>query len=207
MTDTPKNEAKLFAKLAEVMGEVGRVEKRGRNPHFNYDYVTEADLVEAVRSKLAERGVALIPSIEDITERQGGQGIITTAKVTFTFVDGETGAMFRSTWAGQGEDKSDKGLYKAYTGALKYFLMKGFLIATGDDPEADRGYQPSAAAAAPREADEAAKTAASTALLTLCGGDADAARDRWNRIKARCGGYLPEAAAVALTTAAEALAA
>ena len=38
---------------------------------------------------------------------------------------------------GAGDDGADKGLYKAYTGAVKYFLMKTFLIPTGDDPEAD----------------------------------------------------------------------
>ena len=30
-----------------------------------------------------------------------------------------------------------KGLYKAFTGSMKYFLMKNFLVATGDDPEQD----------------------------------------------------------------------
>jgi hypothetical protein len=29
----------------------------------------------------------------------------------------------------------DKGVYKALTGSEKYFLMKAFLIPTGDDPE------------------------------------------------------------------------
>ncbi len=42
-----------------------------------------------------------------------------------------------TSWVGQGLDNADKGYYKAYTGAVKYFLMKTFMISTGDDPELD----------------------------------------------------------------------
>ncbi len=136
-------EAGLFLKIAQVMAEIGRVEKKGYNDFHKYKYVTEADLVEAVRAKLADRNVALIPGVVSVDGREyttdrGKNSVVTTVVMSFTFVDGDTGAMFRSEWAGQGDDPADKGLYKAYTGALKYFLMKTFLIPTGDDPEADK---------------------------------------------------------------------
>src|SRR5688572_13128409 len=51
----------LVTKLAEVMALVHRVPKRGRNEFHKYDYATEADIVEAVRGGLAERGVLLVP--------------------------------------------------------------------------------------------------------------------------------------------------
>jgi hypothetical protein len=130
-------QASLYRKLAEVTAEVGHVPKRGRNDFHKYDYVTEADLLDAVRAKLADRHVAVIPSLHEIRERETDRSIVTTATVTFTFVDGDTGAMHAAQWAGQGDDPADKGLYKAYTGAMKYFVMKAFLIPTGDDPEAD----------------------------------------------------------------------
>jgi hypothetical protein len=147
LEDTPAEataapEAVLFRKLAEVMGAVHYVPKTGYNSFHKYKYAQEADLVEAVRGELAKRNVAVIPSLTGIDERPCKAGskdsIVTTARVAFTFVCGDTGAMFRSDWAGQGEDPVDKGLYSAYTGALKYFLTKTFLIATGDDPERDR---------------------------------------------------------------------
>ena len=60
--------------------------------------------------------------------------------------------MHKAEWAGSGDDPADKGLYSAYTGAVKYFLMKAFLIPTGDDPEADEGTDKRAAEKpAPRE--------------------------------------------------------
>lgn len=132
----------LYAKLAEVMGEVGYVEKRGYNSFHGYKYVTEADLVEAVRSKLAARNVVVIPSLTGIRERliktaKGKDSTVTTALIAFTFCDGDSGQTHTAEWAGAGEDAADKGLYSAMTGAEKYFLMKAFMIATGDDPEAD----------------------------------------------------------------------
>lgn len=137
--DVPRS---LYAKLAEVMQEIGYVQKRGRNKYHGYDYVTEADLVDAVREKLAKRNVVVIPSVTSIDERpvtsdKGKHSTITTVRVAFTFCDGDSGEMHRAEWAGAGDDPADKGLYKAYTGAVKYFFMKSFLIPTGDDPEAD----------------------------------------------------------------------
>jgi hypothetical protein len=37
---------------------------------------------------------------------------------------------------GDGADKTDKGIYKALTGAYKYMLMQVFGVIAGDDPEA-----------------------------------------------------------------------
>lgn len=123
----------LYQKLVEIMEEIGRVEKRGFNSFHNYAYVKEDDLVEAVRGKLSERGILLLPTVESVTR----EGTLTTAMMSFTFVDSATGETQIAGWAGTGDDKGDKGLYKAYTGAEKYFLMKTFLIPTGDDPEGD----------------------------------------------------------------------
>jgi hypothetical protein len=123
----------LYAKLAEVTKEIGRVEKAGHNDFHNYDYVKEDDLVEAVRGKLADRNVALLSSALEVTK----VGTLTTAHLRFTFVDGGSGETHDADWFGTGDDKGDKGLYKAYTGALKYFLMKTFLIPTGNDPDQD----------------------------------------------------------------------
>jgi len=132
----------LYLKLAEVMAEIGYVKKNGYNSFHKYHYVTEADLVDAVRAKLAARNVVLIPSLSGIDERSiktsgGKESTVTTARIAFTFCDGDSGETHTAEWAGCGEDAADKGLYSAMTGAEKYFLMKAFMIATGDDPEAD----------------------------------------------------------------------
>jgi hypothetical protein len=115
------------------MAEVGCVPKRGFNDFHKYAYATEADIVEAVRGAMSSRGVVLVPSVRSVVR----EGTLTTVLMAFQFTDGETGETSTHDWAGTGDDKGDKGLYKAMTGALKYFLLKTFLLPTGDDPEAD----------------------------------------------------------------------
>lgn len=126
----PRN---LVIKLSEILGEVDRVPKRGRNEFHKYDYVMESDLVEAVRQKLAERNIFLLSSVEELRR----EDTLTEARIKFTFLDGDSGESLSFYYFGQGDDKGDKGAYKAYTGALKYAIMKNFLVPTGDDPEAD----------------------------------------------------------------------
>ena len=57
---TEEKPATLSAKLAAIMAEISRVKKSGRNEHFKYDYVTEADLADAIRPLLAKHDLGLI---------------------------------------------------------------------------------------------------------------------------------------------------
>lgn len=88
--------------------------------------------IDAIRSKLASRNVALFVSAES-AEQIGND--VTRVLLRIDFACGDTGATHTVRFFGDGLDKGDKGLYKAYTGAIKYLLMKTFLIPTGDDPE------------------------------------------------------------------------
>lgn len=121
----------LVKKLAAVSATLGYVPKNGYNAHHKYHYVTEADLVSAVREKLAERNVFVFPKFKLLSK----VGDIATVEATFTFVDGDSGETYEAVSLGEGQDKSDKGVFKAMTGATKYALMKTFLMPTGDDPE------------------------------------------------------------------------
>lgn len=129
----------LVKKLAEVMQAVERVPKRGRNEFHKYDYATEADIVAVVRLELARRGVMLFPAIVGESRVPVGDkgSVLTALDMEFEFVDGVTGETIKKSWKGYGTDKEDKGGYKAMTGGEKYFLLKTFLMPTGDDPEAD----------------------------------------------------------------------
>lgn len=144
MTTTAADKPTLAKKLAEVMAAVGRVPKNGWNDFHKYHYATEADIAEALRSELAARSVTLVPSVESYEVRElpskkadKDSRYVTFLSMTFTFEDGETGQRIEKKWLGAGEDSGDKGVYKAMTGAEKYFLLKTFLVPTGDDPESD----------------------------------------------------------------------
>ena len=58
-------------------------------------------------------------------------------RLEFMLIDCETGFYETTVITGEGMDKGDKGGYKAYTGALKYYLANTFMVATGDDPETE----------------------------------------------------------------------
>jgi hypothetical protein len=127
----------LVCKLAAVMDAISSVPKRGHNKFHDYKYATEADIVEAIRGELSKRHIILVPGITGRSrENVGDKGsVLTHLDMTFTFMDGETGEQLERPWLGAGTDKEDKGAYKAMTGGEKYFLLKTFLIPTGDDPE------------------------------------------------------------------------
>jgi len=135
----------IFKKMAKVMEKISRVPKNGKNKFFNYDYVTEADLTDHIRPILAEEGIAFTSTVLEATktpvEKEGSkenkEGAISTVKMLFRLIDADDGSSIESVFLGEGADKGDKGFYKAYTGCTKYFLMKTFLVATGDDPEND----------------------------------------------------------------------
>lgn len=122
---------RLAEKMSSVFGEVDYVQKSGRNDHHGYTYVTERDLTEKIRGPLVEHGIMLFTSVEEKEQ----QGSLTRVVTEHSFIDTETGATLVIQGRGQGQDKQDKGVYKAVTGAVKYMLYKTFLIPAGDDPE------------------------------------------------------------------------
>jgi hypothetical protein len=124
----PKDQAALFAKVAKVMGKLERLPRSGHNDHFNYDFVTDGDVSDAVRAALASENVAFFASMRH-TQVDAKK---TTAYFTYTFADGETGATWSCDWVGEAIDGQDKGTAKAATSALKYFLMKNFVLSSGD---------------------------------------------------------------------------
>ena len=135
----------LIQKLAAVMAQVEKVPKNGHNDFYNYDYATEADITDAVRSAMAQQGVMLIPSVEDVQwkdmpTKSGAVERLATLRVCFTVTDGVDKMEFRVL--GEGQDRSDKATYKAMTGATKYAILKLFLIPTGNDPETEGEEKP-----------------------------------------------------------------
>jgi hypothetical protein len=154
MSSAAGTEQNLIQKLAGVMADVKHVPKNGRNSFHNYNYATEADIADAVRDGMAQRGVMLIPSVERCDWRtvkgKNGDQSIATLTVKFRATDGKDSIDF--TVMGEGQDSGDKATYKAMTGATKYALLKLFLIPTGDDPERDEEEEKPKRQSAPRPA-------------------------------------------------------
>jgi len=150
----------LREKFAEVRRRLGYVQKRGHNERHKYSYVMAADVAGSVGDILAELGVVMIPQLQSIsteTPRSSSERIARIV-MNYRFVDTKSGEELTVRVAGEGADPGDKAPYKAMTGALKYALLQSFLLASGDDPEDERGNSRSALAServiTPEEAHE-----------------------------------------------------
>lgn len=127
----------LVQKLASIRTEIDHIEKKGTNPHFGYKYMKAEDVAGDIGDKLAEMNIVL--GIEDgkCEVHESGKGWFVVTQSTYVFKDGDTGETHRVWSCGAGSDSSDKGLYKALTGALKYALTQALCMRVGDDAEAD----------------------------------------------------------------------
>ena len=128
----------LHKKLAEVLTAVGYIEKAGTNQSQGYKYVMAAQVADKVRDEFAKRNLTMLPSNIEVVESgltPSQKQVLSTLRVTWTITDADSGATISFQSVGSGSDSTDKAVYKAMTGALKYALLLGFLIPTGDDPE------------------------------------------------------------------------
>jgi ERF superfamily len=129
----------LVEKIAAACDKVGAVPKRGRNEGKDYPYQKASDVAAALRHHLFFAGVLLLadesePKFARI-ETNGG-GFLTEAHVAvdYELTDGKESIEKRAY--GIAWDDEDKALYKAKTGALKYFLRGlGLIPDEKDDPE------------------------------------------------------------------------
>lgn len=137
----------VYQKLYAVMKDIGYIQKdkKVESPGANYKYASEAAIKEKVHAALVEHRLLFIPYNSDIEERaqrdskdKYGNDKTThliTLKLFFRFVDIDTGESVEGALHGMGADSSEKGVFKAITGALKYIFTGTFVIPTGDDPE------------------------------------------------------------------------
>lgn len=123
----------IAAKLAAAIESVDRIGKDGKNDHFKYTYTSAEQVYRVVRGPLLEQGLVVIPSVAESTTT--GQTTIT--RLHLRILDTESGDQIEAFWMGEGQDKGDKGPYKAATGGMKTWLKHLFLLPADDDPESD----------------------------------------------------------------------
>ena len=123
--------------LRKMLKEKGVLKKGGNNTFDKYSYFSEAQYKQLFTELFSESGLELKfseASYETFTgsEKQSNGRMV---KLAFELMDVDTGFTELSYITGEAIDKGDKAGYKAYTGALKYYLANTFMVATGDDPE------------------------------------------------------------------------
>jgi hypothetical protein len=123
--------------LRKALKKKGVLKKGGVNDYDKYSYFSEAQYKELFTELFSDAGLEL--SFNEVeyntftgSEKQANGRM---PKLNFILTDIDTGFYEVTTITGEGIDKGDKAGYKAYTGALKYYLANTFMVATGDDPE------------------------------------------------------------------------
>ncbi|MEM1692560.1 MAG: ERF family protein [Thermofilaceae archaeon] len=126
----------MAEKFFEIAHNVRPIAKAGSSEFFERGYVSKTKLIEKIRLISHARGVLVLPQLKEY-EREGE---LTTMVLDINLLDVESNEVMCFTWVGQGVDKGDKGLYKAYTGVPKHFFSKTFLIPTklGEDSSGER---------------------------------------------------------------------
>lgn len=136
----------IYEKLLKIKESVEYLKKAQKGQQ--YDFVSSSQVIAALRAKMNEEKLLLVPDVEDakfstIIEKTSAKGnptvdLLTEIFITFKWINAENPEETLTVkWYGQGVDTSgEKGVGKAYTYAEKYFLLKFFNIPTDkDDPD------------------------------------------------------------------------
>jgi len=131
----------ILEAILNVRKAVGVVSKNGKNTFHHYNYATANDVIHEVREAMNKEGIIVAPTgAADISFTKDGQ-VQNFTQHYILALSGSTSTLNVAVRCA-GEDKGDKGAYKANTGALKYLLLQVFLLPTDDDPENDSKKQP-----------------------------------------------------------------
>jgi outer membrane protein OmpA-like peptidoglycan-associated protein len=125
---------KVAAKIAKVMGMIEYLKKDGRVEFggTKYNYLSEAKITQQIREKTLEVGLVIVPVSCKVMELPNQSEAV---EMGYAIIDTESGEAINVNVAGKGQDKGDKSMYKAMTGAYKYMQRQTFAIPTGDDPD------------------------------------------------------------------------
>lgn len=137
-----KFNAQLQAKknnLRNLLKEKGILKREGNNTFDKYKYFSEAQYKQLFTELFSAAKLELSFTELEYTTFEGSekQANGRMPKLEFKLTDVDTGFYESTVITGEGIDKGDKAGYKAYTGAIKYYLANTFLVATGDDPETE----------------------------------------------------------------------
>ena len=127
----------LPMKMVKIMAAVGNVAKGGRNDFQKYDFVQSDDVLDAVRIEMVKNNVVLFPRMIGYEQTAETKGFHAVVHFEFTLIDADSGETMSGTWYGEASDSGDKSFSKAGTSALKYWLLKTFMI-SANEPDADK---------------------------------------------------------------------
>jgi hypothetical protein len=137
----------IYQRMLAISSEASNIPKRGHNSYAHYDYVRAVDVIAEIGKLLVTHGVYLSISeldykrerYEKPNEKGMSNNSIVRCMARFVNVDCPNDEV-AVEYYGVASDSSDKDIYKAKTGALKYLLTQQFLVVTDAvaDPEENK---------------------------------------------------------------------
>lgn len=130
-------EIEIYKKIHSIISELKGISENGYNAYHKYKYIKQEDIINAIKPLLLQHQLVITSDVKEEEIRViEDKGIYCSVTMLFTITDLESHGQMEFTYKGHGIDVGDKAIYKAMTGAEKYFYMKNFLIGAGnDDPE------------------------------------------------------------------------
>lgn len=121
----------------KILASKGVLKRAGVNNFDHYTYFTEAQYKHLFTQIFTDVGLEFHVTKQAVTAFEVGeknaQGRRIELDIKLTDID--TGYTETAHFTGEGFDRSDKALYKAYTGCIKSYFATNFLVPTGDEPE------------------------------------------------------------------------
>lgn len=136
------NQTNIYQKLQIIQTEIGELAKTEENKFQKYKYVSEYEIFKVLRPLLDQQKLTLTFSDDNnfpfINEKQEKEWVIKYCKqMILTNSENIQEQLTFNFWAcGQNTDLA-KAKGSAETYAIKYFLLKFFLIPTSENLESD----------------------------------------------------------------------
>lgn len=131
---------KIMPAIVAARGEMRFVAKGGNNTFDKYNYARLDNYMRVVEDPLEKNKLFIVTSADSCsqldprTTKSGGSEFVVRLTLTMRVVH-ESGQWMEISIIGDGQDRGDKGIYKANTGARKYGYAMLFGLTTSDDPE------------------------------------------------------------------------
>ena len=134
----------IYERLIGVMADLEAIQKTKVNPAQGYAYRGIDDMYNELHKLFVKHGIMTVPEVEAVETvsnetARGDRKLMTIhrlVRVKYKIM-AEDGQYIETVVYGEGNDTSDKALYKALSGAHKYLMIQLFAIPTEDvvEPE------------------------------------------------------------------------
>lgn len=141
---------KIAPALVKAQTEMETVGMSGENTFDKYKYAKLYDFLKVAKPILTKNDLCLVTSFASMGDQRASGVMVIKDRVSSAgkpqnacYVDLKmtllhvSGQWFAIQVVGEGQDRADKSIYKAITGARKYGVAMFFDLVTTDDPEAD----------------------------------------------------------------------